>query len=124
MIRRPPRSTLFPYTTLFRSPDDRVRHGQPEPRALAFRLRRKEWLEDALADGLRHPDAGVADDDRHGPAPLLAGGGSDRAPVGQGAAGGEEQGRPPLGEPGGPAARPLPPCPPSPRERLAGDRLP
>src|SRR2546426_3515723 len=22
MIRRPPRSTLFPYTTLFRSPDD------------------------------------------------------------------------------------------------------
>src|SRR3989441_4236752 len=72
MIRRPPRSTLFPYTTLFRSPDDRVRHGQPEPRALAFRLRRKEWLEDALADGLRHPDAGVADDDRHGPAALLA----------------------------------------------------
>src|SRR2546430_15165610 len=25
MIRRPPRSTLFPYTTLFRSGDDRVR---------------------------------------------------------------------------------------------------
>src|SRR5256885_12431750 len=24
MIRRPPRSTLFPYTTLFRSPDSRV----------------------------------------------------------------------------------------------------
>src|SRR2546427_6749968 len=24
MIRRPPRSTLFPYTTLFRSPDARV----------------------------------------------------------------------------------------------------
>src|SRR2546422_6710615 len=23
MIRRPPRSTLFPYTTLFRSPDER-----------------------------------------------------------------------------------------------------
>src|SRR2546427_8785700 len=35
MIRRPPRSTLFPYTTLFRSPgreqrDDRER--DPEPR--------------------------------------------------------------------------------------------
>src|SRR3712207_8143936 len=31
MIRRPPRSTLFPYTTLFRSPDivDRV-VGHPE----------------------------------------------------------------------------------------------
>src|SRR3712207_8058358 len=26
MIRRPPRSTLFPYTTLFRSVPDRVRH--------------------------------------------------------------------------------------------------
>src|SRR2546425_1475763 len=27
MIRRPPRSTLFPYTTLFRSPDNRLRHS-------------------------------------------------------------------------------------------------
>src|SRR3712207_6884567 len=29
MIRRPPRSTLFPYTTLFRSGDDRQRLGLP-----------------------------------------------------------------------------------------------
>src|SRR3712207_8075103 len=31
MIRRPPRSTLFPYTTLFRSPDreSRTREGVP-----------------------------------------------------------------------------------------------
>src|SRR3712207_8798508 len=31
MIRRPPRSTLFPYTTLFRSHQDeaRVQQGQP-----------------------------------------------------------------------------------------------
>src|SRR5437762_6805401 len=33
MIRRPPRSTLFPYTTLFRSPnllcDEKVRHIEP-----------------------------------------------------------------------------------------------
>src|SRR2546429_2329160 len=28
MIRRPPRSTLFPYTTLFRSDDDRFAHGR------------------------------------------------------------------------------------------------
>src|SRR3712207_8379983 len=28
MIRRPPRSTLFPYTTLFRSLDDEVRRAQ------------------------------------------------------------------------------------------------
>src|SRR3989454_2673201 len=27
MIRRPPRSTLFPYTTLFRSPRGRDAHG-------------------------------------------------------------------------------------------------
>src|SRR2546426_6919447 len=34
MIRRPPRSTLFPYTTLFRSPGDdqgrRVRTARPD----------------------------------------------------------------------------------------------
>src|SRR3712207_8507953 len=28
MIRRPPRSTLFPYTTLFRSPPGRQRRGR------------------------------------------------------------------------------------------------
>src|SRR3712207_8315149 len=31
MMRRPPRSTLFPYTTLFRSPDRRGRHSGPSP---------------------------------------------------------------------------------------------
>src|SRR3712207_7990089 len=29
MIRRPPRSTLFPYTTLFRSPGDWTPDGRP-----------------------------------------------------------------------------------------------
>src|SRR3712207_7502132 len=29
MIRRPPRSTLFPYTTLFRSPPGLPRHPMP-----------------------------------------------------------------------------------------------
>src|SRR5256885_9148421 len=29
MIRRPPRSTLFPYTTLFRSPSHTRTHGRP-----------------------------------------------------------------------------------------------
>src|SRR2546422_5218391 len=32
MIRRPPRSTLFPYTTLFRS--GRIAHRQDEPAAV------------------------------------------------------------------------------------------
>src|SRR2546426_7964542 len=31
MIRRPPRSTLFPYTTLFRSPEA-LRQGRCQPR--------------------------------------------------------------------------------------------
>src|SRR3989441_5926030 len=36
MIRRPPRSTLFPYTTLFRSDRDgeRARRGKPAAQAL------------------------------------------------------------------------------------------
>src|SRR3712207_7467310 len=31
MIRRPPRSTLFPYTTLFRSAPQRIPDRRPEP---------------------------------------------------------------------------------------------
>src|SRR2546429_8558279 len=30
MIRRPPRSTLFPYTTLFRSNREAIAHGKPD----------------------------------------------------------------------------------------------
>src|SRR3712207_8384383 len=43
MIRRPPRSTLFPYTTLFRS--ERVWLGDAEDRALPTRwqARRALW---------------------------------------------------------------------------------
>src|SRR5256885_10929877 len=37
MIRRPPRSTLFPYTTLFRSVHDRLPH---RPRHLAAGMER------------------------------------------------------------------------------------
>src|SRR2546425_2825782 len=37
MIRRPPRSTLFPYTTLFRSPQSRLRVHQGGPRRAARR---------------------------------------------------------------------------------------
>src|SRR2546425_3084374 len=44
MIRRPPRSTLFPYTTLFRSRADRAQ-------ALAGRFAAKEALFKALGTG-------------------------------------------------------------------------
>src|SRR5256885_9124420 len=40
MIRRPPRSTLFPYTTLFRSGDDHcLQHGGGHPTLLLHSLR-------------------------------------------------------------------------------------
>src|SRR3712207_7373466 len=48
MIRRPPRSTLFPYTTLFRSQDG-VAH-QPRQRALVAVDRRDQVLEGAVHD--------------------------------------------------------------------------
>src|SRR5258708_13737161 len=48
MIRRPPRSTLFPYTTLFRSrhrpPLPHAQHEQGGSRALAARAMRQEGL--------------------------------------------------------------------------------
>src|SRR5436305_3602371 len=56
MIRRPPRSTLFPYTTLFRSEDDSVRllrvkaGGQAQAMDLLRDQRGLPWLEDLLRD--------------------------------------------------------------------------
>src|SRR5258705_2944895 len=41
MIRRPPRSTLFPYTTLFRSPMNKRRQGQDNWYMLDFATRKK-----------------------------------------------------------------------------------
>src|SRR2546425_4693893 len=38
MIRRPPRSTLFPYTTLFRSPTERLRAAAPSRAEARARL--------------------------------------------------------------------------------------
>src|SRR5690349_22817190 len=52
MIRRPPRSTLFPYTTLFRSVHHAL-HQRERPRALAA-LRRHE--PGARPPGLGHRD--------------------------------------------------------------------
>src|SRR3712207_7354485 len=47
MIRRPPRSTLFPYTTLFRSA--RQRHGEADPPERG----RIERGEERVAEGAR-----------------------------------------------------------------------
>src|SRR5256885_5616947 len=53
MIRRPPRSTLFPYTTLFRS-DDRLHAGRAAERLVGVLLER---------DGRAAPKAAVGGDD-------------------------------------------------------------
>src|SRR3712207_8974749 len=57
MIRRPPRSTLFPYTTLFRS----VLGGDPRPLPGAGDAARRHRRRAVLADGGHHQaaDAGV-----------------------------------------------------------------
>src|SRR3712207_7361374 len=59
MIRRPPRSTLFPYTTLFRS-----RHRRRRRRADRRHADLLGVLQRAVQDVLRRPGEGLADGDR------------------------------------------------------------
>src|SRR5947209_15443986 len=79
MIRRPPRSTLFPYTTLFRSPSAvdglrrgrrrRRRPGHPKPRSEEHtsELQSRQYLvcrlllEKKKKEQLRHNEAGQND---------------------------------------------------------------
>src|SRR3712207_7739926 len=59
MIRRPPRSTLFPYTTLFRSPRGaagRLRGGDPGRQG--DRLPPGVWDRGARRRGVRPPSGG------------------------------------------------------------------
>src|SRR3712207_8446892 len=56
MIRRPPRSTLFPYTTLFRSADDLLADPSRNPEEEAVKYLREAFTN---ADGVNNP--GVAD---------------------------------------------------------------
>src|SRR5438067_2777417 len=61
MIRRPPRSTLFPYTTLFRSHGMPVVQYDPNSRgATAYRALARELAGPARGDSLRGA-AGVVD---------------------------------------------------------------
>src|SRR3712207_8546424 len=52
MIRRPPRSTLFPYTTLFRSREDAERRGEErgERRGRRAQEERRAGAEDDLGE--------------------------------------------------------------------------
>src|SRR5256885_9760606 len=61
MIRRPPRSTLFPYTTLFRS--ERGVHMEAKPFSVGFRIEHPQGLIDRARWGRHagHPLLGAAD---------------------------------------------------------------
>src|SRR3712207_9161742 len=62
MIRRPPRSTLFPYTTLFRSFS-----GLPNPAILRAELRRLfRWLKDRGVTAVITAERGDGLMTRHG----------------------------------------------------------
>src|SRR3712207_9465609 len=63
MIRRPPRSTLFPYTTLFRSPHHVRRFGSDVPlvRRLRSRVGPVRREQGVLAHQPQHPLARDAD---------------------------------------------------------------
>src|SRR5690606_39724407 len=73
--RRPPRSTLFPYTTLFRSPPASSHRGRKGPpgsgRRAIFPCR------SPLQKGPRRP--GKASASREGPSPLARGGARTRS---------------------------------------------
>src|SRR2546429_6349678 len=139
MIRRPPRSTLFPYTTLFRS------HGAVDPSGA--RARRGEGPQQgarrAVRDGapdavgaVQHPRRALGSDRHHraaepaldadpvrGPSPRharahqVAGGGADRLD-------GDGAGGPPLFAPPPPPRGPPPPAtpraPPGPAAPVSG----
>src|SRR3712207_7458416 len=67
MIRRPPRSTLFPYTTLFRSAAGAVGDGHRHPPVAERQLERR--ADPAVADGVRDQ---LGHDQQHVGGPLLA----------------------------------------------------
>src|SRR2546425_12014208 len=77
MIRRPPRSTLFPYTTLFRSP--RERHDRPAHRRLHLRGDRERPGHGARSDaGVRRQGAGQRSLGRRQLRPHASGAGPER----------------------------------------------
>src|SRR5688572_31137415 len=63
MIRRPPRSTLFPYTTLFRSPEAEIRNQVLEERKDQARVVERR----ILVGEIEHRQADADTDDQHPP---------------------------------------------------------
>src|ERR1035438_10819063 len=54
MIRRPPRSTLFPYTTLFRSPEGAFRHSAESAAMFTTEFARRSEEHTSELQSLRH----------------------------------------------------------------------
>src|SRR5256714_7186595 len=117
MIRRPPRSTLFPYTTLFRSPPDRRRadlaaprelHRERGRRALGRRARADAGSAAARAGAVRRraPARGRAPRPDRAAAALSAGPTTLQQAVAR-----SRRSTAPCGEGGGVAVGPLPPRP-------------
>src|SRR3712207_7263712 len=68
MIRRPPRSTLFPYTTLFRSLQLRPRHqlaGAPEQRPGVFSMGAHEHAHRRAGAVVQRPETDSLEQRRH-----------------------------------------------------------
>src|SRR5258708_29744789 len=72
MIRRPPRSTLFPYTTLFRSVAQRPRLRHPDQGVVDRRVTVRVVVAHHIADdagglhrGTVRPEAGVVRSEEH-----------------------------------------------------------
>src|SRR5260221_8431517 len=67
MIRRPPRSTLFPYTTLFRSVRCGLRRDRDKRRAVLVELRLDGFESLQLHVTVRAPHAAIEADDQWAP---------------------------------------------------------
>src|SRR5688572_31818155 len=65
MIRRPPRSTLFPYTTLFRSWSGRVGFEAPQGSSRAHRTQSRGRRRAGLAKRARAADDAPSDEREH-----------------------------------------------------------
>src|SRR5260370_15711149 len=71
MMRRPPRSTLFPYTTLFRSPLHRAACSRGAAETNKPKLRRARFFGTHVAKGSRDPARNAGEKARRGAPPML-----------------------------------------------------
>src|SRR5882762_5997743 len=95
MIRRPPRSTLFPYTTLFRSLRERAARLQRPVLAVGEEGRPRAPERQRLADEEElHPPVGLGLDETGGEARAVGGGGERAVEIAEQAAAQREVHRP------------------------------